>query len=218
MGVKGAEDGAYLLCWGQDRLGLEGTGGSRDAAHDEAAVDASGRAMVFRTGGACGRGGGVARVVLRGFSIMQGFRIMQALQPGACAPGAPGGASVQNAPWKREQVVEGGRGVGRVRLRAGCEEGVQQADYLGGPLFANRKGYGLADARRGGWRWRMSCGKGGSGSGARGCRVRRGGCCCGPRCRSRPACLSGVQDLGCECWGPARTSACRSCCRGCQGR
>jgi hypothetical protein len=47
LGVKGTEGGAHLLCWVQDGLSLEGTSGSRDAAHDEAVVDAGGGAMVY---------------------------------------------------------------------------------------------------------------------------------------------------------------------------
>jgi hypothetical protein len=43
-------------------------------------------------------------------------------------------------------------------LCACCEEGVQQADYLGCPLFAYREWRGLADAGRGRWRGKGSCG------------------------------------------------------------
>jgi hypothetical protein len=60
LGVEGAEGGAHLLCWGQDGLGVEGPGGSRDAANDKAAVDAGGCAVVLRMIGGRWRGGGVS--------------------------------------------------------------------------------------------------------------------------------------------------------------
>jgi hypothetical protein len=51
---------AHLLCWGQDGLGVEGPGGSQDAAHDKKAVDADGCAVVFWAVGGRWRGGGVS--------------------------------------------------------------------------------------------------------------------------------------------------------------
>jgi hypothetical protein len=62
--VEVTEDGTYLLRRGQDGLGVEGSGGSRDAAHDKAAVDAGGCAVVFRAVGGRGRGDGFVGFVL----------------------------------------------------------------------------------------------------------------------------------------------------------
>jgi hypothetical protein len=62
--VEGAKGGTHLLCWGQDGLGVEGQGSSRDAAHDKEAVDVGGCAVVFRAVGGRWRGGEAVVVVV----------------------------------------------------------------------------------------------------------------------------------------------------------
>jgi hypothetical protein len=86
--VEGAEGGAHHLCWGEDGLGVEGPGGSRDAAHVKAAVDAGGCAVVFRAVGGRWRGGRFG-----GF-VLEGVGVMQALQLPLRAAGTPVGTSV----------------------------------------------------------------------------------------------------------------------------
>jgi hypothetical protein len=68
--VEGAEGGAHL-CWGQDGLGVEGPGGSRDAARDKAAVDTGGCAVVFRVVGGRWQGVRFGRFILEGVGVMQ---------------------------------------------------------------------------------------------------------------------------------------------------
>jgi hypothetical protein len=67
--------GTHLLCRGQDGLGVEGSGDSRDAAHDKEVVDAGTCAVVFRAVGGHGRGDGFVGIVF------EGVRVVQALQP-----------------------------------------------------------------------------------------------------------------------------------------